>query len=57
MHTVCMSVNVRVLRTRTHNPLNIFSRMEWLPLVSSLKLQVSFAEYRLFYRALMQKDL
>ena len=27
----------------------------WLRLVVSLKLQVSFAEYRLFYRALLQK--
>jgi len=27
----------------------------WLRLVGSLKLQVSFAEYRLFYRALLQK--
>ena len=30
-------------------------RMGWLRLVGSLKLQVSFAEYRLFYRALLQK--
>jgi len=29
--------------------------MEWLRLVGSLKLQVSFAEYSLFYRALLQK--
>ena len=29
--------------------------MEWLRLVGSLKLYVSFAEYRLFYRALLQK--
>jgi len=29
--------------------------MEWLWLVASLKLQVSFAEYSLFYRALLQK--
>ena len=29
--------------------------MGWLHLVSSLKLQVSFAQYRLFYRALLQK--
>ena len=27
----------------------------WLPLVASLKLYVSFAEYSLFYRALLQK--
>ena len=31
------------------------SHMGWLRLVGSLKLQVSFAEYRLFYRALLQK--
>jgi len=29
--------------------------MWWLRLVGSLKLQVSFAEYRLFYRALLQE--
>ena len=29
--------------------------MGWLRLVGSLKLQVSLAEYRLFYRALLQK--
>jgi len=29
--------------------------MRWLRLVGSLKLQVSCAEYRLFYRALLQK--
>ena len=29
--------------------------MGWLQLVGSLKLQVSFAEYRLFYRDLLQK--
>ena len=29
--------------------------MGWLRLVGSLKLWVSFAEYRLFYRALLQK--
>jgi len=29
--------------------------MGWLQLVGALKLQVSFAEYRLFYRALLQK--
>jgi len=30
-------------------------RMGWLRLVGSLKLYVSFSEYRLFYRALLQK--
>ena len=29
--------------------------MGWLRLVGSIKLQVSFAEYSLFYRALLQK--
>ena len=29
--------------------------MEWLRLVGSLQLYVSSAEYRLFYRALLQK--
>ena len=31
------------------------SSMGWLRLVGSLKLYVCFAEYRLFYRALLQK--
>jgi len=38
--------------TDTHS---IEHTMGWLQLVGSLKLQVSFAEYRLFYRALLQK--
>ena len=33
----------------------IHSDMGWLRLVGSLKLYVSFAKYRLFYRALLQK--
>jgi len=33
------------------------SHMGWLRLVGSLKLQVSFAEFHLFYRALLQKRL
>ena len=32
-----------------------FSTMGWLRLVGSLELQVSFAEYRLFHKALLQK--
>jgi len=32
-----------------------FARMGWLRLVGSIKLQVSFAEYSLFYRALLQE--
>jgi len=37
--------------SRLHQP----HHMGWLRLVGSLKLQVSFVEYRLFYRALLQK--
>ena len=33
----------------------IYTHMGWLRLVGSIKLQVSFAEYRLFYRSLLQK--
>jgi len=33
------------------------SAMGWLRSVGSIKLQVSFAEYCLFYRALLQKRL
>jgi len=36
-------------------PLSPLSDMGWLRLVGSLKLYVSFAEYSLFYRALLQK--
>jgi len=35
--------------------LGAIAGMGWLRLVSSLELKVSFAEYRLFYRALLQK--
>jgi len=40
-----------------HKSMKFFveSAMGWLRLVGSLKLQVSFAEYSLFYRALLQK--
>ena len=34
---------------------SLATTMGWLRLVGSLKLQVSFAEYRLFYRDLLQK--
>ena len=33
----------------------LFSGMGWLRSAGSIKLQVSFAEYRLFYRSLLQK--
>ena len=38
-----------------HKVLCILLRMWWLRSVGSIKLQVSFAEYRLFYRSLLQK--
>ena len=34
---------------------NVDPHMMWLRSVGSIKFQVSFAEYRLFYRALLQK--
>ena len=40
---VCMSVDM------------YWIAMGWLHVVGSLKLQVSFVEYSLFYRALLQK--
>ena len=40
---------------RAHWAVFPYGHMGWLRLVGSLKLQVSFAEYRLFYRALLQK--
>jgi len=39
---------------KTHKHIRM-ERMEWLRLVGSSKLQVSFAEYSLFNRALLQK--
>ena len=37
------------------HPVTCIARTQWLRLVGSLKLQVSFAEYRFFYRALLRK--
>ena len=39
----------------SHNSVCIIITIGWLRLVGSLKSYVSFAEYRLFYRALLQK--
>ena len=44
-------INSTILLPGTHRK----PHMGWLRLVGSLKLQVSFAEYRLFHRALLQK--
>jgi len=41
--------------SETPNPKTVADSMEWLRLVGSLKLRVSFAECSLFYRALLQK--
>jgi len=38
-----------------HTHESVMSHMGWLRSVGLIKLQVSFAEYRLFYRALLQK--
>ena len=59
---------VQVALTRNHMPICVITHcvtlakvsctrtcMRWLRLVGSLKAQVSFAEYRLFHRALLQK--
>jgi len=43
--------------TLDSTPLTAKSTMGWLRLVGPLKVQVSFAEYSLFYRALLQKRL
>jgi len=41
--------------TLTHMPCYVVVYFGWLRSVGSIKLHVSFAEYRLFYRALLQK--
>jgi len=47
----CMYIYLYVLRTYA----SADNGMGWLQLVGSLKLDVSFVEYRLFYRVLLQK--
>jgi len=46
-----------VVKYVKRNSIHIMQKrhMGWLRLVGSIKLQVSFAEYCLFYRALLQK--
>ena len=39
----------------TRSAVRVFGDMGWLRCVGSIKLQVSLAEYSLFYRALLQK--
>jgi len=52
---VCVCACVCVSLVWEVSTLQIAPTMGWLPSVGSIKLQVSFAEYRLFYRALLQK--
>ena len=46
-------INIREIERRIRCTIN---HMGWLRLVGSLKIYVSFAEYSLFYRALLQKS-
>ena len=50
IHTVTLNAQWHSLFHNIHSDI----RMGWLWLVGSLKIQVSFAEYNLFYRALLQ---
>ena len=52
---VCIYIFIHLcIHSYTHKSDSAIA-MEWLRLVSSFKLQVSFAEYSLFHRALVQK--
>jgi len=58
--TTCMDWRVRMhicmsMYMYAHPYINVHTCMGWLQSVGSIKLQVSFAEYRLFLRALSQK--
>jgi len=52
-YTTPISIYVSYIHIRTLHP--YMYPMGWLRSVGSIKLWVSFAEYRLFYRALLQK--
>jgi len=60
-HKTLIHKRALLARTRKDNTIrtipgtNGISGMGWLRLVGSIKLQVSFAEYCLFFRALLQK--
>ena len=45
----------RYICVNIHINIHIYMSMGWLRSVGSIKLYVSFAEYCLFYRALLQK--
>jgi len=49
------SLSPSLTHTHIHVHTILHSYMGWLRLVGSLKIYVSFAEYRLFYKALLQK--
>ena len=54
---LCQPVPMTRVFSHTHKSIYIraHTRMGWLQLVGSLKVQDSFAEYSLFYRGLLQK--
>ena len=54
MHVnMCMYIQMRRMSAKRET----LYGMRWLRLVGSLKLYVSFAEYHLFYRTLLQRTL
>jgi len=55
VHSMCVNINNKHASTIYENKYVLYMYMGWLRLVGSFKLQVSFAEYGLFYRALLQK--
>ena len=57
LRTLLIIATIFAKMRSTQNVIHIYTfwLMGWLRLVSSIKLQVSFAEYRLFYMALLQK--
>jgi len=55
MHCKALQYTATQYNTLQRTATGMCRAMGWLRLVGSLKLQVSFAEYRLLYRALLQK--
>ena len=58
VYHICVFYFCIFIHTSTHRNtyihVRIYVHMGWLRLVGCLKLQASFAEYRLFYRARLQ---
>ena len=55
VYTCLRTMIYRAYKSDTYKSFLSDTRMGWLWLVGSLELQVSFAEYSLFYRVLLQK--